>query len=138
MKVLGRSGLVLLLFGLATGCWAEALEVSAEKLDFGKMPVGAVQTKVVQITNRSEEKIQITKINSSCGCAQGKVSGQRIAPGDEVDLVVSARPSKPGASQGAIFVYTTALRLVISVQVEGFQPLEIEPFPVWECCAGYY
>lgn len=127
MNVVRRSGLLLGLLGLATACWGEEIQVSAEKLDFGKIPIGAVQTKVVQISNPTESEIHIAKINSSCGCAQARVAQQAIASGEKIDLVVSARPSKVGASQGAIFVYTSGPRIVISVQVQGFQPLEIEP-----------
>jgi hypothetical protein len=109
---------------------ASALDLETTELAFGRLPVGGSRCRAVSVSNRTPRTVTITRISTTCGCATGSVGHAVLAPGDSTELLVTAKPTREGRDAGSLFLYTddrTMPQVVLSVSVEGFKPLQVEP-----------
>src|SRR5260370_11192323 len=75
-------GICMAVLTVASGAQAE-LEFTATTVDVGEVRAGAALTHKFAFTNRGTEEVEITGIQSSCGCLTPRMSGQRFAAGEQ-------------------------------------------------------
>ena len=111
-------------------CATAALELERNELVFGRLPVGGSRSRVVMICNRASKTVTITKISTTCGCAIGSVGQSVLGPGASTELLVTVKPSRDGREAGSLFLYTddpAAPQATVTMSVEGFKPLQVNP-----------
>ncbi len=64
------------------------LELSTNKLDFGKVKSGAVKSTSISITNTGKSPITIKRVDTDCACAFLKLNNKTILPGESKMVVV--------------------------------------------------
>ncbi|MDD2680239.1 MAG: DUF1573 domain-containing protein [Candidatus Omnitrophica bacterium] len=101
-------GLVIFLFFLATGCWAEQPDFYT--WDFGQVKEGEVVAHSFTLKNDSVKALKITGVNTSCGCTVSEVKRETLSA-QESTLVEVKFNSKgySGAVQQFVYVNTDNL-----------------------------
>ena len=87
------------------------LTISAEKLDFGEVAVGAESQQRVSVTNEGEEAQEILSSSlvegSTAVWLVERDGDSELLPGDSVDVVIQFRPQEEGEEEGRIQVRTS-------------------------------
>ncbi|MCM8789485.1 MAG: DUF1573 domain-containing protein [Candidatus Omnitrophica bacterium] len=102
---------------------AQAQESNPYFWDFGPIREGEIAEHIFTIKNDSLTAIQITGINTSCGCTASKVQKEELSPGDKTEIEVKFN-SKGYSGQIEQFVYVNTnnpdnpvIKLTIKAQV---------------------
>jgi hypothetical protein len=86
--------IVFSLLAVTTGVQAD-LEFSATTLDVGEVRAGEPLSHRFTFTNRGTEEVEITGVQSSCGCLTPHMSGQRFAAGEQGNVRVEINTLSP-------------------------------------------
>jgi hypothetical protein len=68
------------------------IELSATELDFGTVGNTKPVSRVLQVRNAGEGRLEITGVSTSCGCTTAEVASRNLAPGEVTDLTVTYDP----------------------------------------------
>ena len=75
----------------------EMLTLKETEFDFGKIPQGKPVTHVFEITNNSKAPLNITNINTSCGCTTPEWEKDKtVAPGEKTKITVGYNAAAEG------------------------------------------
>ncbi|MDO8663007.1 MAG: DUF1573 domain-containing protein [Candidatus Omnitrophota bacterium] len=115
-------GLVGLMFLLHTACFGkEAVDPNA--WDFGKIKQGEVATHVFSLKNESGKTLNITALNTSCGCTVSEVKKKVLLAQESTELEVKFNSKGySGAVQQFVYVNTDdidkpVIRFIIKAEV---------------------
>lgn len=73
---------------------AAALSLDSTQVDFGKVPIGTIAARTVEVTNTGGEDVLITDVTSTLGDIQGDMSVPVVlSPGESEDLLINYAPS---------------------------------------------
>lgn len=70
--------------------------VEPATFDFGQVLYGDVPQHTFTVKNTGDQVLEIDGVTTSCACTSGEVSATTIAPGAQVNLVVSFDPAVHG------------------------------------------
>lgn len=87
-------GIFLAVLTVASRAQAE-LEFAATTVDVGEIRAGAPLSHKFAFTNHGPELVEITGIQSSCGCLTPRMSGRRFAAGEQGDVRVEINTLSP-------------------------------------------
>lgn len=79
---------------------------SSEKYDFGDLNVGAIETRSVQLRNRSRESIEGVGIKGSCTCFSLEPRYLSLAPSTDYKITVHFHGLVSGSESYQIFAFT--------------------------------
>src|SRR5262249_30314670 len=87
----------LTLFVASSGARAD-LEFASSTVDVGEVRAGSTLSHKFTFTNRGMEEVEITGVQSSCGCLTPRMSGQRFAAGEQghVQVEINTLSPSPG------------------------------------------
>lgn len=68
------------------------IELSATEFDFGTVPNNAPVDHVFRVHNAGDGPLEISGVNTSCGCTTAIVGRERLAPGESTELRVIYDP----------------------------------------------
>jgi len=104
--VLGLAGLVFLLYA---ACFAEKT-TDPYAWDFGKIKPGKIVSHTFSLKNESNKTLNITAVNTSCGCATSEVKKKVLLPQEATELEVKFdAKGYSGAVQQFVYVNTDNL-----------------------------
>ncbi len=64
------------------------IEISPQSFDFGDVQYGQKAEYTFKLKNTGKAFLEIKRVSTSCGCTSAEVSKEKIAPGEEIDLLV--------------------------------------------------
>ena len=83
------------------------LEVDRDQHDFGSIPPTEPVQTVFKVANRGGKTLEISRIQTSCGCTAGMMDSQTIKPGETSRLKVTYDPRGKSGRQGkTLWLYT--------------------------------
>ncbi|MDF1514110.1 MAG: DUF1573 domain-containing protein [Anaerolineae bacterium] len=77
---------------------AGKINILATETDFGTVPNTDLVTRIFEVRNTGEGKLDITQLSTSCSCTTATLSKDKINPGDVANLTITF---DPGAHNGA-------------------------------------
>jgi hypothetical protein len=85
--------LVVGAFDFGTTAFARGvIELGSTELDLGTVGTTAPVSRVVQLQNVGQGRLEITGLSTSCGCTAAKVGNTNLAPGEATTLTVTFDP----------------------------------------------
>jgi hypothetical protein len=123
----------------ASSCWPfgfrpvspdPRLVVDRERHDFGTIPPTDTVEAVFTVSNTGGKTLEITKVQTSCGCTAGMMDSQSILPGKSSRLRVTYDPrGKNGPQNRALTLFTNdpqnpQKQLGISANVAAVAPIQ--------------
>jgi hypothetical protein len=92
----GKEGTTVLPVGGGTDSAAASLLLAEEAFDFGSIPQGKPVYHSFRITNGSASPLQLTGVQTSCGCTTPEWSKDPIAPGKSAFVKVGFNAASDG------------------------------------------
>lgn len=95
MRILISLLLLFVCFPL-TGCYSQSQMQSTAKdneadpyaWDFGKVKEGEVVEHIFVLENKSDKVLNITGVNTSCGCTSSEVKDKSLSAGEKTQVIV--------------------------------------------------
>lgn len=83
------------------------LVVDKAQVDFGAIPATDVVQDVVKVTNKGGKTLEISRIQTSCGCTAGVMDSQTIKPGDSSRIKITFDPrGKHGRQARTLWIFS--------------------------------
>lgn len=95
------------------------------KLDLGPVYVGDVKSGLVKLKNPTNTDIQINAVKSSCGCSAIFPSSRVITAGEEMELAVRIKGTRPGAIGATLTIETDVQDYLIRLSARGRPAFEL-------------
>ena len=95
-------------FGLKPVSPDPKLEVDREQHDFGSIPPTEPVQTVFKVANRGGKTLEITRIQTSCGCTAAMMDSQTIKPGEVSSLKVTFDPrGRSGQQSRTLWLFSS-------------------------------
>ena len=83
------------------------LWVEADRHDFGNIPATQPVEKVFKVTNKGGKDLNITRVQTTCGCTSSVMDNQLLKPGESTRLKVTFDPrGKSGPQTRPVWIYS--------------------------------
>jgi hypothetical protein len=83
------------------------LSILPPEIDLRGISANTIQTKMVTLTNKGREVVEIRKIQGNCDCLLLEIPQRAINPGESIDLKVTFNPKgRKGIDQRNIYVFS--------------------------------
>lgn len=99
---------------------AQEFKFETETIDYGKIGQGSEGKRVFEFTNVGDSPIDISRIQSTCGCTVPKKPEKPVMPGEKGQIEVSYDTNRLGGFHKQITIYSNAKRERIPLRIKGF------------------
>lgn len=83
------------------------LNLGNKEIDLKEISSKSIQNRVVSITNKGQQVLEIRKIQGNCDCLQLEIAKTSINPGESIDLKITFDPSgRKGIDQRNIYMFS--------------------------------
>jgi len=83
------------------------LWVEADRYDFGNIPATEPVGKVFKVTNKGGKDLNISRVQTTCGCTAAVLDSQMLKPGESTRLKVTFDPrGKGGPQTRPVWIYS--------------------------------
>jgi len=108
------------------------LEVNVAQHDFGAIPATDTVQTVFQVKNTGGKTLEISRIQTSCGCTAAMMGSQSLKPGESSPLKVTFDPrGKAGRQARTLWLFTNdpdpanaQKQLVIMADIQALTPMQ--------------
>jgi hypothetical protein len=98
---------------------APVFEFVTDVIDYGKIEQNADGVRVFKFKNVGKSPLEITRIQSSCGCTVPKKPSEPIMPGKEGEIEVKYATNRVGGFSKTITVYSNATEPTKKLRIKG-------------------
>jgi len=98
---------------------APVFEFITDVIDYGKIEQNADGVRVFKFKNVGKSPLEITRIQSSCGCTVPKKPSEPIMPGKEGEIEVKYATNRVGGFSKTITVYSNATEPTKKLRIKG-------------------
>jgi len=119
-------------FGFKPKSAEPKLEVDAAQHDFGSIPATDTVQTVFKVKNSGGKTLEISRIQTSCGCTAAMMDSQSLKPGESSRLKVTFDPrGKSGRQARTLWLFTNdpdpqnqQKQLVIQADIQALTPMQ--------------
>lgn len=98
---------------------APVFEFVTDVIDYGKIEQNADGVRVFKFKNVGNSPLEISRIQSSCGCTVPKKPSEPIMPGKEGEIEVKYATNRVGGFSKTITVYSNASEPTKKLRIKG-------------------
>ncbi|WP_111708408.1 DUF1573 domain-containing protein [Lutibacter citreus] len=98
---------------------APAFEFTSEVIDYGKIEQNANGVRVFKFKNIGKSPLNITKIQSSCGCTVPKKPTEPILPGKTGEIEVKYATNRIGGFNKTLTITSNATEPIKRIRIKG-------------------
>lgn len=108
----------LLFVGMQVHAQAK-IKFDSQEVDYGEVEYGGDGVRTFTFTNTGDEALEISKVQSTCGCTVPKKPDGAIAPGEKGEIQVKYDTKRSGPIRKVVTVYSNTDTPAIGLKIKG-------------------